>query len=84
MKIGVLLVYLIFGIFTATNRVGNVLFIILLGIVIFSVISIYAWVIHSDRLVSICQKYMKNLLIVEIIGVISMLTWNPLLQLFFN
>lgn len=83
MKIGVLLVYLMFGIFTLTNRVGNVLFIILLGIVIFSVISIYARVIHSDRLVSICQKYMKNLLIVEIIGVISMLTWNPLLQLIF-
>lgn len=83
MKIGVLLVYLIFGIFTLTNRVGNVLFIILLGIVIFSVISIYARVIHSDILVSICQKYMKNLLIIEAIGVISMLTWNPLLQLIF-
>lgn len=84
MKIGaVLTIYLIFGIWTSTNRISNVLMTIACAIIICLMISFIGRLICYDRMVSFWQRWMKNLIALEIIGIVTMLTWGPLLRLIF-
>lgn len=84
MKLGaVLVVYAIFGIWTSTNRIGNVLFIIAVAAILCMLLSAIGRLVRSDNMVSSWQRRTKVVVKIGIIGIIAMFTWPLLLKWIF-
>jgi len=85
MKLGVVLVvYLCFGIWVSTNRIGNVMLIIGGMFVISGLLAIIGWLLRSAGLASFGVQGMKWAVVVAGFGIFAMMTWTPLLKLIFK
>lgn len=80
---GIVLLYVMFAIWTATNRIANVIVIMIAACIGNWLISIWGEFTKNDKLYLFGKKYSKLMVKLIIIAIIAMLTCGPLVRWIF-
>jgi len=81
MKIGIFIWgYIIFGLWHSVYRAKSVIIYLGIFLLLLAILSLIAYIFNMDDLWRWCKKIMGDVGLVIAIGIISMLTWNSLMN----